>query len=117
MSMTTIALDTSRAPHFNGPRIELRNFPLQVARFTLAEVPSPDYATFKAEITVIVKDRDTGKENELTFSHVAPGYEHECGWIVELVRRTVHGLMNHEVDEAWHVDGIRVNDPHVYEGT
>lgn len=59
------------------------------------------------QVIVEVPDRDSGDLSMLRHNiHVPPDD------FLTFVRRAVRAVWVHELDESWHVDGVRVNNPH-----
>lgn len=58
-------------------------------------------------VTVEVPDRDTGEPRAFRHRLAVPS-----GDFLTFVRRAVRAVWVHELDEAWHVDGVRAREPH-----
>ena len=64
-------------------------------------------------IDIDVRDRDDGSPIALTFSFpVPPKARASHDALFAYVREQLVWVMAHEVDEALHIDGCRVADPH-----
>ncbi len=63
-------------------------------------------------LQVIVADRDTGEPRELRFMSERIEPNANEGRIADVVRASLIAMLTHEVDEALHVGGVRVFDPH-----
>lgn len=73
----------------------------------------------RLRMTYVVPDRDTGKPIELMNEVPVPHYflEGSVTYEDDEVRRWLHDsvndLLTHELNEAWHIAGVRVFDPHL----
>lgn len=95
---------------------ELRNFPLRL-RVTASEATIP-VAGVRVVAVMAVRDRDSGHEVEVAVSLTIDWYRvsrMEREDVVDAVRTLLLEAVTHEFNEAWHVDGQRVNDPHRHE--
>lgn len=69
------------------------------------------------EVRLLVPDRETGVDTRVIHSFPVPPWKLMNGrWsradAVQWVRLCLDRAIRHEVDEWWHVDGVRVRDPH-----
>jgi hypothetical protein len=93
--------------------VTFRNFPLPLRIRVTRDEFLPEMYEMRASI--MVPDRDTGEATQVVRS---------CGFLrrVEMMRVQqqiyfeVVALLHHEVDESFHVGGVRVRDPHKGEG-
>lgn len=106
--------------HAVASRIELRHFmiPMKLIvklRETDASGPFPGMFEWDLVLCANIRDRDTGKPIWLDFSAtMTTEFVDEMSfpierWIFDHVER----FLRHELEEAFHVDGKRIYDPHV----
>lgn len=87
-------------------RVELRNPAIPTTLQVTVDDSRSEYVLVLV-VTVEVLDRDTGEPATLRHRLRVPG-----GDFLAFVRRAVRAVWVHELDEAWHVDGERVHNPH-----
>jgi hypothetical protein len=103
-------------------RIELRNppFPIQIVARRMEYVVNSngkDDVVGGVELTVAweVPDRDTGLPQPVStvqqFRARDIGHMDEKA-VFEVIYRSVMNAFYHELQEMWHIDGVRVRDPH-----
>lgn len=85
------------------PRIELRRWPWKIEIHT----PIAGQILF---INEHVRDRDTGKQ--ITLGGMSYGLPAEGEDLVAWIYKQLQRHVLHELAEAFHVDGVRVFDPH-----
>lgn len=87
-------------------RYRLKNFPIPV------QIQFEDrYGSPTLLITFMVPDRNTGKPAQISSSYPIDSIR-LIAQLDDVVYREVRRAVQHEVDEAWHVDDRRVFDPH-----
>lgn len=87
---------------------ELRNFIVPDCRFDLTITNHLDVVL---TITASVPDQVTGTPSKVRCTaHLPPKLDPTD--IMNFARRLLIDLLRHEIDEAFHVDGVRVFDPH-----
>lgn len=84
--------------------IELKNFPYRVELERVRD---------QLIVTQRVKDRDDGSPKIVSMPFTIPK---RAWWLGGALQSWVHDCVKtavlHELDEAFHVDGVRVRDPH-----
>ena len=103
-----------------GLSISVRNFPLRVRALRLVTLREPPYGEkrYRLDVVTAVAERDTGEPTTVTLSHelaacVVESYAADRREVLlDFVYNALRGVLLHELDEAWHVDGVRVKDPH-----
>jgi len=96
--------------------IELRNFPIPVIATVERRRSGHGRWTVDLKFQCSVLDRDTRARTMVVipcrFEVFDDGPPPERPMVHGTVYRTVQAMLLHELDEAWHVRGERVNDPH-----
>lgn len=90
--------------------IQLRNFRYPV-RWTLT---NPDVTPMAVTMTATVLERDSGRETlVLLHNTVLESWEREdARGIAAKLQGMLRTFLRHEADEAFHLDGVRIFDPH-----
>lgn len=97
-------LDATFAKAFN--RVDFCHFALPTLELELSKRKGFYELCAHAE----VPERDTGEPNiVIVYTTLKP---ERAAKFHESARHLVRRLMLHEVDEAYHIDGVRVKDPH-----
>ena len=94
--------------------IELRNFPLPVLRFELEEINDTYADSRELRFTFVVGATDS-RDPSKTFNPARVTFfplSEDMEFVRDEIYSTIRELMVHELDEAWHVDGIRTHEPH-----
>lgn len=80
------------------------------------KIDQPFFAEYQGtvwlHVEVEVPDRDTGLPRRLFHSRQFELATMTEQGLLELLRHVHYGIFTHEFCEAWHVDGVRVEDPH-----
>jgi hypothetical protein len=102
-----------RAVDAEVKRVELRHFFVPC----VIEVHARDRLGPTVRLEMRVLDRDSGKLSvvvrERTFCADDPRQnEPQVRSVVPMLKGMIRDQLDHELREAWHVDGVRVDDPH-----
>lgn len=93
-------------------RCEIKNPPFPI---TMTIDPDPYFGALGSGVMVRfdakVKDRDGGHEIALQCGRIFYTTESDA-YIVREIEAVVKEIFMHEFHECWHMDGIRVHDPH-----
>lgn len=100
-------------------KVELKNFPVPIR--IAAELMIAEFM-IHVGISYWAPDRVTGKRIQIAREETIrpqslPGDNPKNPYALFWLRRTLHEMMAHEIDEAFLFDGVRVYDPHVNERT
>lgn len=86
-------------------RIEIRNPPFPISIYIRELV-----GIARLHIDTVVNDRDDGRPTEVHFNFkLEPMYEEQ---FIEYVESCLRGVFLHELAETFHLDGVRVHEPH-----
>lgn len=97
-----------------GDRTSFRNTSLPIDSVMLFK-SSQRPGWWKLKVSIASPDRDSGAAGYygvVDWFKPRKGFRPTRKWIAEKVRDALFRMLKHEVDEALHVDGKRVNDPH-----
>lgn len=91
-------------------RVTMVNSPIAISSVSISELEGDYHAT----ISVLVPDRESGTPRAVF--HTRRIYEdYEEAMLLDVIREMTRNVFNHEWAEAFHVDGVRVHDPHKYD--
>lgn len=107
-------------PWVEDLKIELRNFPIEtlinVRLFDWMGPRDEGHETYSVTISVMVPDRDSGAPKMVQFQdaffHHGTAKMDRAEQLIAHIRGRLRMLVLHEVDEAFHVGGVRTHDPH-----
>lgn len=95
-------------------RIALKNFAIPV-KFRVLRCDWTKPRTVRWGILLRVPERETGEPTPLKFEYEWSESKlcfMDEDLVLRIVRVTLCEILRHEIDEAFHVDGARVFDPH-----
>ncbi len=87
-----------------GPALDAFGMALEVRTPTAMNAPT-------LRCTIRVPDRNTGNVVKVHHEEAVP-YLMNDDHALDIIYNTIQMMLRHELDEAWIVDGKRVNDPH-----
>jgi len=89
-------------------RVEVRNFaPLPHLTIDANEAPGG----VSVVVSSVVAERDDGTAMPLALARFVPDGGEDAS-VFDAIYSAILGMLLHELNEAWHIDGVRVRDPH-----
>lgn len=89
-------------------RVSLQNSPIPVRYFRSRREP----VGISLTLCVTVPDRSTGEATQVFHVRFLASYDIDADRLIYTCRAMLIGAFLHEFAEAYHVDGVRVEDPH-----